>query len=97
MDTPIYIPMTVTVDTAALDMSVAEDTASIGIGLDVVIVSGEYSYYEGEYVITPSAADAIVLPTESKVMQDDVTVRKIPYYETSNLSGGLTAYIASEV
>lgn len=52
--------------------------------------------YEGEYEVTPSAHNAIVLETDGKTMTDDVTVFKIPYYETSNLTGK-TVYIASEV
>ena len=60
----------------------------------IEVVGGEH--YQGEYIITPSPSDAIVLETEGKVMDDDVTVIKIPYYETSNVTGK-TVYIASEV
>ena len=60
----------------------------------IEVVGGEH--YEGEYIITPSPTDNIVLATENKVMDDDVTVIKIPYYETSNITGK-TVYIASEV
>lgn len=52
--------------------------------------------YEGDYVVTPRADAATVLPTKDKTMQDDVTVQKIPYYETANPTGD-TVYIASEV
>jgi len=30
-------------------------------------------------------------------MLNDVIVKQIPYYETSNLSGGVTVYIAGEI
>ena len=53
--------------------------------------------YDGEYVVIPQASDAVTLSTKDKLLLDDVTVTKVPYWETSNQSGGLTAYIASEV
>lgn len=53
--------------------------------------------YGGPYEVTPKAWDAQVLETEGKLMADDVTVFKVPYYETINLFDGKTAYIAEEV
>ena len=52
--------------------------------------------YGGPYEVTPSAESDIVLATKKKSMLDDVTVFKIPYYETSNESG-YTVYIGNEV
>lgn len=52
--------------------------------------------YTGEYVVIPKAHEETVLETKDKTMADDVTVRKVPYYETSNQTG-TTIYIASEV
>lgn len=52
--------------------------------------------YEGEYNVIPKAHENVVLETKDKLMDDDVTVLKVPYYETSNLTGE-TVYIASEV
>lgn len=52
--------------------------------------------YLGDYEVTP-AVGAQVLPTAKKLMADDVTVKAIPYYETSNLSDGETVYIGTEV
>lgn len=53
--------------------------------------------YGGPYEVTPKAWDAQILQTDGKLMSDDVTVFKVPYYETSNLFDGKTAYIAEEV
>lgn len=53
--------------------------------------------YGGPYEVTPSAHDLVILATQNKTMEADVTVRKIPYYETVNLFDGKTAYIAEEV
>lgn len=52
--------------------------------------------YMGAYEVTPKV-EAQVLPTAKKLMADDVTVKAIPYYETSNLSDGETVYIGTEV
>lgn len=52
--------------------------------------------YEGPYYVVPRAYDDIVLDTQDKLMTEDVTVSAVPYYETSNLSGGFTVYIARE-
>ena len=53
-------------------------------------------FYEGPYEVIPSAHNDIILDTDHKTMTDDVTVFKIPYFETSNTSG-YTVYIGSEV
>lgn len=52
--------------------------------------------YDGTCVIIPLADAETVMPTKGKFMPDDVTVKKVPYFETSNESG-YTVYIASEV
>lgn len=57
---------------------------------------GAYPHYHGAYTVTPLAQSATILDTNGRVMDDDVTVLKIPYYETSNESGK-TVYIADEV
>ena len=49
-------------------------------------------YYDGEYNIVPDWND-IILETEQKSMAENVTVQKIPYHETTNLSGGITVTI----
>lgn len=50
--------------------------------------------YEGPYTVTPLAFDPTILPTADKVMLNDVTVTKVPFYKTTNITGGYTAYIA---
>lgn len=52
--------------------------------------------YQGPYIVTPLANEQQILNTKFKYMSDDVTVNKVPYYETSNDSG-TTVYIASGV
>ena len=50
--------------------------------------------YNDNYDLIPSALEDIVLNTSNKIMERDVTVSKIPYYQTSN-TDGITVYIAN--
>lgn len=43
--------------------------------------------YDGEYIVTPKTYDEQILPTKNKKMVDNLTVKKIPQYEVSNLYG----------
>ena len=48
--------------------------------------------YQGPYTVTSAVYDQS-LSTNMTYLNDDITVLQIPYYEVSNLSGGLTATI----
>lgn len=48
--------------------------------------------YDGEYKVRSSAHDEKVLMTRGKLMNDNVTVMTISYWETSN-PDGTTVYI----
>lgn len=49
--------------------------------------------YDGEYTVHSEAHEVQTLPTANKHLIKNITVEKIPYYETSNLSDGITIYI----
>lgn len=66
-----------------------------GCAISVLEVN-QFDYYTGAYTVVPKAYEAITLPTHGLMMSDDVTVTKVPYYETSNIFDGLTVYIAEE-
>ena len=51
--------------------------------------------YDGEYSVTPSTEEDITLATANKALNDDITVKKIPYAEVSNNKGGITAIIGN--
>lgn len=57
------------------------------------IGKSDYPIYRGVYQVTPLAGLDIMLQTSNKLMQQDVIVNEIPYYQTSNLSGGYTVII----
>ena len=52
--------------------------------------------YDGSYEVTPKV-DSQILPTADKYMEKDVLINKIPYYSTSNSSGGNTIYIGGNI
>ena len=52
--------------------------------------------YEGAYTVHSAAHEVQELPTANKHLVKNSTVEKIPYYETSNLSDGITIYIGDE-
>lgn len=53
-------------------------------------------YYDGEYEVIPKRTEQ-TLYTTNKTMSHDVTIKEIPYSETSNMAGGQTFYIAKEI
>ena len=59
----------------------------------VISRTAQFPWYEGPYAVTP-AVNAQTLSTTDTAMVDDVTVAAIPYTETPNAAGGLTASIA---
>lgn len=53
---------------------------------------GSVEYYTGDYEVTPTSEE-ITLPTGNKILNWDVTVHQIPYFEVFNPSGGHTVII----
>lgn len=62
-----------------------------------VSVTKEYDVYGGEYTVIPKAFEEQVLPTSNRVLKEDVIVKEVPFYEVSNDSDGMTAYIGKDV
>jgi hypothetical protein len=73
-------------------------TQEVNIKQDTIIVPvyKDAPPYEGDYVVTPKVSEQ-TLPTADKLLSEDVTVKKIPYFEVSNESGGNTVFIGNEV
>lgn len=54
MNTPIYIPMTVSVDAETIPMSVAIDNVVLPMMIGVAVNANTIPDYTGEYVFTPT-------------------------------------------
>ena len=88
------VQMDVSVET--YDLGVASMSADLNIESPIVIGGSGLPAYDGEYIVTPKAYEDQTLATKNKRMKDNVTVKAVPYWETSNKYGE-TVYIASEV
>ena len=92
---PIQVEMTLdkskTVFTMALESNIEEAVLQNSMVINATIV--DVPQYEGEYVIIPLADNDQVLETKDKLCTDDITVTKIPTFQTHNESG-ITFYIA---
>ena len=73
----------------SINSSTVLGTISIGT---VEIIRRDFPNYTGEYEAIPMIEEQI-LPTKNKSMLDNFVVHEIPYFETSNPSGGYTAII----
>lgn len=76
-----------------MELGIVEDGEA---GVITVIKDYTAPIYQGSYDVIPKVIEQY-LDTDNKTMIDDVTVRAIPYYETSNESGGYTVYIANSL
>ena len=68
----------------------------VGFGEVIKLIdSSNIPHYKGDYDVTPRV-DAQTLLTAQKFLDEDIKIKKIPYYEISNSSGGDTVYIAAQ-
>lgn len=73
-------------------------SVSVGVPTNTTIierVESEYETYRGKYEVQSNVNDVQVLPTKNKLMTKNVTILKIPYWETSN-DFGTTCIIGKE-
>lgn len=82
-------------DEMSFELEVDDADISIDLDMDMDIVTGGAAIYTGAYEVTPNMSEQI-LETKNKIMADDVTVHQVPVYRTTNVSGGVTVYIATE-
>ena len=61
-----------------------------------IVIVDTTEHYKGNYEVTPKITPQ-VMQTRNLIMDNDVLINKIPYFETGNNSGGNTVYIGSEV
>lgn len=80
-----------------VELLVEDDSVTLELDAINNIPTNVYEKYEGDYVVIPQRGQGTVLETAEKLMSDNVTVKEIPYFVTSNLAGGKTCYIGKEV
>jgi len=66
----------------------------LNIKLFVSEGDGKYPVYTGATTVTPTDSNQM-LATNKKSLESDITVLKVPTYETSNPAGGYTFTILS--
>ena len=64
--------------------------------LGVFLTEGAGETYQGDTTVIPKARVDIILPTRDTVVREDITVKQVPFFATSNEAGGNTIYIAKE-
>lgn len=64
--------------------------------LSAVVTIGSKRYV-GDYTCCSLVDGDYQLNTANRYLTDNITVEKIPYYESSNLSDGLTVFIGKDV
>lgn len=67
------------------------------VGTLSIPLSADANVYDGDYVVTPMIAREQVLGTAQKLLTQNVTVKKIPVFITSNPQGGETVYIGGDI
>lgn len=80
-----------------IETNVKNVTSNINVSIDKTINNNGdcfHDEYKGTYEITPKANETQVLETKNKLLNDNVKINKIPYYEVSNNENGKTVIIA---
>lgn len=76
-----------------LDTQETGGLVPMGVEQVRIIYDSPFPDYEGPINVTPTAGTAQTLQTANRLVKSNITVEEIPYYETTNLSGGYTAII----
>lgn len=71
----------------AISLKVGKEEASIKLKVSEERSSGELPVYHGDTTVIPKPHEDIQLNTSQKTLMDNVVVKEIPYYITSNTRG----------
>lgn len=93
IELPIIVPLTLDTSktTFAFCLETHDEVYTMTNSMAIQAVITEP--YEGDYIVIPQADSQTVLQTAGKYLHDNVTVTRIPTYETHN-EFGTTFYIA---
>ncbi len=84
LETEEELNVTLETQEKLLDVDLETDT--------IEIIKTDAESYEGPYNITPLAFQEQEFETKDKILEENIKVKEIPYYETSNQYGD-TVYI----
>ena len=62
----------------------------------IAVNSGDVPVYDGAYSVTPKVYEETTLETKQKLMQNNVTISRIPQYQVSNDAEGVTLISGEE-
>lgn len=99
IELPIIVNMDVIENSNVYELTVDKllNEFELIVDSDIIIKIADADEYEGEYVIIPLAYDQQILDTKDKLCRENIIVKEVPLWETSNLSGGNTVYIAERL
>ena len=93
---PMRIDISLNESRQEYDLQLEQSQYDFSIDPAESILVNNYSDYDGPYIVTPKIIDQ-TLNTRDKHMLDDVLIKEIPYYETTNVQHGLTVFIGSSL
>lgn len=73
-----------------------EEQKGITVDVGAPHSGGEYPTYTGPTTVKPEAFEMQILETEKKTVKENIVVLPIPYFETTNPSGGTTIFIGGD-
>ena len=80
----------------SFNVKFTEIEGSFNAGFGEISIISDAPRYTGDYEVTPKV-NGQTLETKGKLMNENVEINAIPYFNVSNASGGNTVYIGNEV
>ena len=83
------------IDNMEIDAEFSENHMELDADFGEIIRVKEYvggEAYKGQYEVTPTVK-GLTLPTKERVLEEDIKILEIPFFNVSNTAGGSTVYI----
>ena len=93
---PSKITVDISISNGTLECSISQ-SSTLNIDYNnIEYVLTDKVKYNGDYIVVPKPNEEQVLETKDKFLDDNVTVREIPFFKVSN-NNGSTIYIGKEI
>lgn len=93
---PMRIDISLSESTQEYSLQVEQNQYDFSVDAAESITVNIGEVYDGPYEVIPKVFSQ-TLRTKEKRMEDDVAIREIPYYETTNYKNGITVIIADRL